>query len=388
MIEHTIPIRANWRFREVQPRERPDFAAHALPKDLTQSGWHNAAIPGCVHLDLMAAGRIPDPFTGKNEKECAWIEPQDWIYETTFKLPPEWQAALAEGAARAELHCQSLDTFASVFLNGEFAGENSNQFHPAVFDVGGRLKAGGNGLLVHFESALNRTLALERQHGRLEADFERTRVHARRPQAATGWDMAPRLSGCGIVEDVSLHLIRQARIKSVFVVINELSDECARLTLETEVEGLTQRSIDLGWIIERLDPSPSGTSFEDTLVWESSRAFAIRPGTFRHTEPVEIPNPRLWWPNGMGAARPTLYRLTAFASAGGETLDRTEIRFGLRTVALVSDAEEGGKKFHFEVNGVPFFARGANWIPPDALPGRAGTGDCQQWLELAAAANF
>jgi beta-mannosidase len=30
-----------------------------------------ATVPGCVHLDLMAAGLVPDPYVGEDECESA-----------------------------------------------------------------------------------------------------------------------------------------------------------------------------------------------------------------------------------------------------------------------------------------------------------------------------
>ncbi len=40
-----------------------------------------AAVPGCVHTDLPAAGVIPDPFLGRNETEVAWVGRREWTYE-------------------------------------------------------------------------------------------------------------------------------------------------------------------------------------------------------------------------------------------------------------------------------------------------------------------
>ena len=41
-------------------------------------------VPGEVHVDLLAAGLIPDPFDGDNESLLAWIGRTDWIYRATF----------------------------------------------------------------------------------------------------------------------------------------------------------------------------------------------------------------------------------------------------------------------------------------------------------------
>lgn len=51
--------------------------------------WMRAKVPGCVHTDLFANGKIPDPFYGTNEKEVQWIDKQDWEYESRFDLPED-----------------------------------------------------------------------------------------------------------------------------------------------------------------------------------------------------------------------------------------------------------------------------------------------------------
>jgi beta-mannosidase len=47
----------------------------------------SARVPGSVHLDLLEAGVIPDPFLDRNERDLAWMHRVDWEYSTVFRTP-------------------------------------------------------------------------------------------------------------------------------------------------------------------------------------------------------------------------------------------------------------------------------------------------------------
>jgi beta-mannosidase len=99
--------------------------------------------------------------------------------------------------------------------------------------------------------------------------------------------------------------------------------------------------------------------------------------------PVEITiaSPERWWPHGFGA--PHLYDLTVELVAGSDVVDGLTARIGRREIELVQTPDEVGASFEFHVNGVPIFAKGANWIPDDSFPARTTRERVRVQLELA-----
>ena len=101
---------------------------------------------------------------------------------------------------------------------------------------------------------------------------------------------------------------------------------------------------------------------------------------------VEVPNPRLWWPNGLGDQ--PLYRVQVALLQGEECLDRWEKRIGLRTLTVSREADAWGESFAHCVNGVKVFAMGADYIPEDHLLGRTSPERTRRLLADCKAAHF
>ena len=59
----------------------------------TDDAWSAAQVPGSVHTDLLALGRIPDPFVADNELQVQWVAERDWAYQVAFDVD---DALLAE----------------------------------------------------------------------------------------------------------------------------------------------------------------------------------------------------------------------------------------------------------------------------------------------------
>lgn len=120
-------LSAPWKLNDFTPGDGLAAGAHQASYD--DSAWMPVEVPGGVHPALMAAGRIEDPFYDRNEDECAWIEDKEWWYRLTFDGPA---APLAAGE-RWRLVFHGLDTFATIWLNGEKLGQHENMFREVAF---------------------------------------------------------------------------------------------------------------------------------------------------------------------------------------------------------------------------------------------------------------
>src|SRR5689334_641358 len=92
--------------------------------------WIPATVPGNVHLDLLEAGVIPDPFVSDNELRVQWVAETDWVYRRKFEAAEN----LFTGD-RIYLECDGLDTVSEVCLNGKCIAATDNMFICHCVDV-------------------------------------------------------------------------------------------------------------------------------------------------------------------------------------------------------------------------------------------------------------
>lgn len=323
-----------------------------------------ACVPGEVHPALQEAGRIPDPFYGTNTDRVQWIEEKEWWYRRRFRVPKGF------GRSRTFLEFDGLDTLATVLLNGEVVGEGANMFTPYRFEVTGKLREGAeNTVEVRFKPAAR--AASRRDLDRLRARYERDRLAIRKMQAQFGWDWMPRLVGAGIWRGVRLVSYDRLSVEDVHVQ-SEVRDEHAQVRVEVAVWSHEPWAVD-GTVAISVG---RGEEFRCVEIAETvSAGGSVLTASFR------IDEPERWWPNGMGEQ--PLYEAHVALYAEGEEVDSRSVRFGLRTVELHERNEEGEPAFFFSINGVPFFAKGADWIPPDAFPSRVTPERYRDLLALA-----
>ena len=322
--------------------------------------WLPATVPGGVHTDLLALGRIPDPFVADNETRVQWVAEADWEYRLRF---------VADAGLLSQPHvrlvCDGLDTLASVSLNGRSLGQTDNMFRQYRWDVKPLVGAGDNELLIAFASPVQYVTA--RQAERPLPGVSQAipgGPHLRKAPCQFGWDWGPQLPPIGIWKDIRLEGAGGARLDHVHL-RQRHGDGAVIVSAVVSPEQWTDEAL-----TARLHmTAPDGEEF----VAEGAVSAAVE---------LTIDQPHRWWPNGYGEQ--PLYEAVVSLRQGDETLDERRYQVGLRTIELSQDEDEWGRSFEFLVNGVPVFAKGSNWIPADSFPTRLSDEHLETLIRAAA----
>lgn len=322
--------------------------------------WMEAAVPGDVHSTLLHYGKIADPFYSTNVEKCRWVEEKIWWYRKEFCL----EKPLAEGEV-AQLQFDGLDTFATVFLNGELLGTHANMFTPAVFDVTRKLIPGINLIAVRFDSTIAETS--QKEYGGMWYSYSPNRVWARKAQMNFRWDWGPRLITVGIWKDVSINIFHQAKLDQVFVSTKSVDNNEVELEFEITAELFEKKD----GIKAEVELTGNGMLFSKTV--------SLDKGVAKFS--LMVNQPKLWWTHDLG--EPYLYNCLVNLVNGSEVLDSYHTKVGIRRLEVVREAENGAKRFTFVLNGVPLFAKGANWVPAHSLVGTIKDATYARWIAMA-----
>jgi beta-mannosidase len=322
------------------------------------------ALPGDVHSALEAQGIIADPYFGSNEAAAQWVCRKDWVVARAFHLDGEpgdgWY-----------LDLDFVDTVATVRINGTVVLEADNCFRRYRPDVSKALRSGDNRIEITLHSPVEAGRAVYESQP-FEVPWLAMNCPIpygnmlRKPQCHFGWDWNIALAPSGLYGTIALRRLDPARIEHVTTRQTHHADGTVKLEVAVTLVSL--------------DPAVVALTLE--LDGDSVRldcGIAAGETVLRHV--FAIDRPKLWWPAGQGEQ--PLYDLRV--EVCGETVRR---QIGLRTIDLVTDKDAAGSRFAFRVNGREVFAKGANWIPADALFSRTSPEKTEALLQSAVDASM
>ncbi|KAJ5983860.1 hypothetical protein N7481_005959 [Penicillium waksmanii] len=353
--------------------------------DLSGDGWTvsskalNISVPGHLpsqaHLDLYAANVI-ERYYGLNDFNLRWIVDNNWTYTSD---PIQ---GLSKNSKSSYLVFNGLDTFTTIEICGQIIGTTDNQFRQYTFDISKAISKckGEPTLALNFGSAPSIVNKIAEDpdsqtwpYGPQQIYEYPNRWFMRKEQSDFGWDWGPAFAPVGpwqkawlvqFDDNENLDIFRKGQINHLAPdqsqpwVVNASIDFLGTLPDKSSMT-IEIKDIESGEVLK------SG-SLEDVSTSGQSVTGSIT---------IDADAPKLWWPNGLG--KQNLYSATInIENKEDKKLASVTKRTGFRTIFLnqLNITEEQlaqgiapGANWHFEVNGQEFYAKGSNFIPPDAF---------------------
>lgn len=332
-------------------------------RPLGDKNWQDAVVPGTVYTDLFRNGNMENPYWKDNEDSICRLMEQDYEYECVF------QGQDTEGYAEVFLRFEGLDTVADIYLNNTYLGNTENMHRIWEYSVREFLISGKNILKVIFHSPLKFIAQAYQKYRNIgNEDTYEGFMHLRKAHYMFGWDWGAHLPDAGIFRPVLLCSVPHGRIDSVYITQQHEAGQC---TLKFSAACLKETEGIYSW--KARITSPDEQKYETVLSPEGEGQLIIQ-------------DPQLWWPNGLGEQ--PLYQAEVFLFYDGKEEDTWKRSIGLRTMTMRREKDQYGESFAHEINGKPFFAMGADYIPEEHLLGRRNREKTKQLLEDCKLANF
>jgi len=340
-------------------------------KTNTTVEWKKATVPGVVHLDLLNIGSITETYLADNEEKQKWIEKYDWEYKTNIEIDANYL-----NNKHIELVFEGLDTYASVYLNGKEILFADNMFREWVVDVKPYLQLGKNELMLIFHSPINiNKKNVTKAPYELPAANETVEIkvspYTRKAAYHFGWDWGPRFVTSGIYRPVYLRTWNELRVENVSYKENKPLDG------ETQINKSVEFSFEINSDkVQKCDLTIDGITKE----------FALKKGLNTLKQNIEVNDLNYWNPKGYGEQ---FFSKSSYSiSVDKEVIVADNIKWALAKIELIQEKDAIGTSFYFKVNGQPFYAKGANYIPQDLFLPRVDSARYEKLIKQAVAANI
>ncbi|KAH7951193.1 hypothetical protein HPB52_006250 [Rhipicephalus sanguineus] len=341
----------------------------------------SATVPGGIYTDLKRSGVIGEPYYGFNDVRYGWVGYENWTFSKRFDVI----AVVTDVSLSSSDHLLILSFRSSIMrkkvkLNGVVLFDADNMYVRYIADVIDVLHRKSNIITVSCESPV--LYALRKHEQQVRSSYpvyplcppavQNGQCHVnyiRKMPCSFSWDWGPSFPSTGIWKPIEIQGYNGVIIRDVLVapILIDRYSKSPKWSLNVSVfydSSMSETNNGTAWI--GLD---GGTLLNEPVT--------LKPRTARDARldfSIVIPDQmkiEQWWPSGYGDQK--LYNLNVTISVDGQATIKTA-RFGFRTVEINQEYTGtviDGTEFYFEINGVPIYAKGSNWIPADIFPERA-----------------
>ena len=311
-----------------------------------------ANIPGSVCSELLRNNLMDDPYYRDNEIKCFEILENQYSFVRNVKY--------IKYGFPVFLCCDGLDTLCDVYVNDRLVSKTDNMHINYQFDVSELLVDGDNEIKLIF-SPINPYIKSKNKEKELYGPWHSMAgfPHVRKAHYMMGWDWGPRIPDMGIWKDIYLLEKNSCEITSVHIKQQHIDNEVYICPTVEYTGGVCEITV--------IDPDGNKHILSEN-------------------ENNKIDNPQLWWPNGLGSQ--PLYTVCVNLIENGKIVDSISKRIGLRELKLIREKDQYGESFCHEVNGVRFFAMGADYVPEDNILSRINKNRTKELLQNCKNCNF
>lgn len=204
----------------------------------------------------------------------------------------------------------------------------------------------------------------------------------RKEPCSYSWDWGPAFAPIGIYKNISLIAYNTIKLSHLTVVTTPVSD-----TKEYLQDGMSW-TLQVAADVDSTEAitATSQIQLNDQIL--QSDTIMLVAGQNHITSSVTVDNVNIWWPNGYGDAN--LYTLTFTVTLSNSDTTSKTIKIGFRTIQLIQEPipSSPGASFYFQINNLPIFIKGANWVPADAFENRVTRSVLSGLMQSYVDANF
>lgn len=337
-------------------------------------------VPGSIVSVLLENGKIEHPYKGEAEKKLLPLFDNEYIFSREFTVTGELLLA-----RYVELVCFGIDTIADIYINDFLLQSVDNMHRTWRISCREALREGKNSIRIVIHSPMeyikNYKVKDKGEITNTPTGGIRGNQFIRKSSSMFGWDWGIQLPDMGIWRSMELQSydvrIRETEIQQ------EHGESAVKLKLRTMLAGVQADNR------EHIELTAGVTDPEG-----NTQIIPMRLEGEEAEGEVTIEHPSLWWPNGYGGQPLYLVKINLCTSgSGGESPvsgeshtgeeshfgkevsvgeeihigEEVQYRVGLRRLTVSTQKDTWGNEFCFEINGIKIFARGADYIPEDAI---------------------